>query len=76
MLAVCYGVWSSSRGRRWIEREFGRKFGRIEESMEWIGKTSEFGGKESIYGVRICGRAIREIYLGKKGERKENALSP
>ncbi|KAI7118429.1 hypothetical protein KC316_g18705, partial [Hortaea werneckii] len=52
VLPVCYGVWSRRGGRRWIEEEFGRKLDRVEEFMEWIGKTTEFGGGEAIQGVR------------------------
>ena len=63
VLPVCYGVWSHSGGRRWIAEEFGRKFGRVEEFMEWIEKTSEFGGGEAIQKIRVCDRAMDLIYM-------------
>ena len=62
VLPVCYGVWMRMDGRRWIEEEFGRKFNRVEEYMEWIGKGSEFGGLEAVEGVRVCWGAMREIF--------------
>jgi len=48
VLLICYGIFNSVRGGKWIRDEFGREFANIEDFFDWLAEEYYFGGGKAI----------------------------
>ena len=64
VLPLCYGIFQSGLGSKWLLEEFGRTFTEMEEFFDWLGEESKFGGGSAIQAVRVASRALEQLRLG------------
>jgi hypothetical protein len=55
VLPLCFGVFQSAEGLRWLEERFGREFEVVEDYFDWLGEECKFGGGSAIQAVRVAG---------------------
>lgn len=63
ILPLCYGIFYSVDGPRWLEEHFGRRFSDISAFFDWLGEESRFGGAKAIQAIRVAAKKLREFWL-------------
>jgi hypothetical protein len=63
VLPLCYGIFYSSNGPRWLEERFGRWFGDVDAFFDWLGEESRFGGVRAIQAARVAAERLRDLWL-------------
>jgi superfamily II DNA helicase RecQ len=63
VLPLCYGIFHSPGGPRWLEERFGRRFGDIDAFFDWLGEESRFGGMKATQAARVAAERLREFWL-------------
>ena len=61
VLPLCFGMFRSVEGVKWLEERFEREFKGIEEYFDWLGEESEFGGGRAIQAVRVASKGLEWI---------------
>ncbi|KAJ9618039.1 hypothetical protein H2203_009313 [Taxawa tesnikishii (nom. ined.)] len=58
VLPLCYGIFVSAGGARWLEDHFRRRFAGVEDFFDWLGEETRFGGGMAVQGVRVAAKAL------------------
>ena len=67
VLPLCYGIFYSFDGARWVEERFGRRFRDVGVFFDWLGEETRFGGAKAIQAVRVTAERLREFELFQRG---------
>ena len=59
VLPLCFGVYESLGGDRWLREHFGREFISVQSYFDWLGEETRFGGDRAIQAVRVAATALR-----------------